>query len=151
MKASVSHAACIQRIWKGYYSSPQRASRLAAIVKIQAHVRAGRARHHAKHLRQQRAAVAAINAAMRSGSRAQLQAAAAQLVQAGVLKSTACPSTKLTAPMGSTEGMLTCSVLLCCIGAATRHSFGSVAECFGFVTSLSLHEKVMSCMGFCLT
>lgn len=81
-------AACIQSAWKTYRRSPQRASRLAAVVKIQAHVRAGLARQHAEHLRQEQSAVAAMDGAMTSGSRVTVQAAAAQLVQAGVLEFT---------------------------------------------------------------
>ena len=90
VKTPVCCAACIQCAWKAYHSSPQRASRLAAIVKIQAHVRAGLARQHAKHLHQRRSAVAVMDVAMSSGSTGQVQAAAAQLVQAGVLNITVC-------------------------------------------------------------
>ena len=56
-------------------------------MKIQAHVRAGLAKQHAERLRQQQSAVAAMEVAMTSGSRVKVQAAAAQLVQAGVLES----------------------------------------------------------------
>lgn len=83
-----------------------------------------------------------MNVAMSSGSRAQLQAAAAQLVQAGVLKFTACPSAKLAAPNDSTEGMLNFSAPVCCMGAATRHSFGSMAEVLWLVTNFCLHMTV---------
>ena len=90
VKASVCCAASIQRAWKAYQTSTQRACRLAAIVKIQAHVRAGLARQHAKHLHCRRSAVAAMDVALSSGSTAQVQAAAVQLVQTGVLNITAC-------------------------------------------------------------
>ena len=78
-------AGCIQHAWKTYQASPHRAHRLAAVVRLQAGIRAHAARMHASHLRCQQAAVAAMEAAMCGGSRSLLQSAAAQLVQAGAL------------------------------------------------------------------
>ncbi|DBA92608.1 hypothetical protein WJX77_001792 [Trebouxia sp. C0004] len=77
-------AGCIQRAWRTYHSSPYRAHKLAAVVRLQAGVRAFAARQHASYLRHQQSATAAMESAMLSGSRSQLQAAAAQLVQAGL-------------------------------------------------------------------
>ncbi|KAL0044361.1 hypothetical protein WJX82_002138 [Trebouxia sp. C0006] len=83
--AKQQHAAgCIQRAWRTYHSSPYRAHKLAAVVRLQAGIRALAARQHASYLRHQHSAIAAMESAMLSGSRSQLQAAAAQLVQAGL-------------------------------------------------------------------
>jgi len=76
---------CIQHAWRAYHTSPARAYRLAAVVRIQAGIRAVATQRHAAYVRCQRSAVAAIDAAMLSGLRSQLQEASAQLVQAGVL------------------------------------------------------------------
>ena len=78
-------AGCIQHAWKTYQASPHRAHRLAAVVRLQAGIRAYAARMHTAHLRRQQTAIAAMEAAMCCGSRSQLQSAAAQLVQAGAL------------------------------------------------------------------
>ncbi len=68
-----------------YHSSPYRAHKLAAVVRLQAGIRAYAARQRASHLRRQQSTIAAMESAVLSGTRSQLQAAAAQLVQAGVL------------------------------------------------------------------
>ena len=78
-------AGCIQHAWRTYQASPHRAHRLAAVVRLQAGIRAYAARMHTAHLRRQQTAIAAMEAAMCCGSRSQLQSAAAQLVQAGAL------------------------------------------------------------------
>ncbi|KAL0038127.1 hypothetical protein WJX79_003878 [Trebouxia sp. C0005] len=75
---------CIQRAWRTYHSSPYRAHKLAAVVRLQAGIRAYAARQHASYLRRQQSAIAAMEFATLSGSRSRLQAAAAQLEQAGL-------------------------------------------------------------------
>ncbi|DBA74610.1 TPA: hypothetical protein ACH3X2_009475 [Trebouxia sp. C0005] len=77
-------AGCIQRAWRTYHSSPYRAHKLAAVVRLQAGIRAYAARQHASYLRRQQSAIAAMEFATLSGSRSRLQAAAAQLEQAGL-------------------------------------------------------------------